>query len=447
MKAHYFRQTIAVALPITVTQLIGTISGFVGMAFLAQLGHHILAASALLFASQTMIFVISISPLFSISVLIARAFGAGTTREVGNMLQQGWLLGLLLSVLVITLYSLIKPILLACGQNPELVSQITPFFHIAVFGVPATMISVASSQFLLGIRRQKLVMIFMAIQMLVNTLASYALILGHWGMPKLGVAGWGWAYVLTAWFNLTLLVFVLVALKEFQKFSIFKSHLRNNWQHLKDLFRYGWPIMIQTGGELLSFGFVTIMVGWLGTTSLAAMQVVTQYLMIMVIPSFGYTMAAGILVGHALGEKKNHQAKIYGYVTLLMCVGTIVLLGTILNVFPTQFAHLFIQTNQPHYSEILNLIKKVFFVIAISQIFDAVRNSLTGSLRGLLDMKFPMVLGLICIWLIRVPCSYIFGFVLHGGVVGIAYGSIIGMSIAAAIIACRWYYKSKNLQA
>jgi MATE family multidrug resistance protein len=447
MKTHYIKQTIAVALPVTVTQLIGTVSGFVGMAFLAQLGHHILAASALLYAAQTMIFVISISPLFSVSVLISRAFGAGKVSEIGNIVQQAWALSLLLAVVIIVLYLSIKPILLACGQSLELVNDITPFFHTAVYGVPATMICVATSQFLLGIRRQKLVMLLMAVQMTLNALASYALILGHWGMPKLGVAGWGWAYVITTWFSLLLYVIVLLVLKEFQQFSIFKTHMRNNWKHLKDLFRFGWPIMVQTGGELLSFGFVTMMVGWLGTTSLAAMQVVTQYLMLLVIPSFGYTMAGAVLVGHSMGAKQYHQAKMFGYVSLATCVSTIVLLGALLNIFPAQFSHIFLHANEPHYAEILSLIKKVFFIIALSQIFDAVRNSLTGALRGLLDMKYPMIVGLVCIWLIRVPCSYLFGFVLHGGVVGMAFGGIIGMSIAAALIFARWHYKTKNLQA
>ena len=444
-KIDYIKQTISVAIPITVTQLIGTLSGFIGMAFLAQLGHHILAASALLYAAQTMTLVIFISPLFAISVLISRAFGSGDRHELGNMLQQGWLLSLILALPVIALYLSIKPILIACGQSVSLAQQITPFFHTAVYGVPATMLVIANSQFLLGIRRQKLVMLLMAIRLVINISLSYALILGHWGLPRLGVEGFGWAYVITAWSNLSIVLCLFLWRQEFKAFSIFKIHLRNNGQHLKDLFRYGWPIMVQTGGELLSFGFVTVMVGWLGTTSLAAMQVVTQYLMLMVIPSYGYTMAAGVLVGHALGAKKPYDAKVFGYVALITCVITIASLGLILNCFPTQLAHVFIHADQPHYTEILALIKKVFLIVAISQIFDSIRNSLTGALRGLLDMKFPMLIGLVSIWLLRVPGSYLFAFVLHGGVVGIALGGVAGMAIAAMIMLWRWHSKTRSL--
>lgn len=443
MQATYFKKTWSVALPIIFVQLIGTITSFIGMAFLATLGHDVLAASALLYSIQTMIFVIGMSPLFALSVLISRALGKGEQKEIGNILQQSWLLALILGAIIFVLYSYVGPILHAFGQAQPLIVIIKPYFYIARWGMPAILISVACSQFLLGVGKQKLVAVISCVQTLILIVASYTFVLGHFGVHKYGVAGWGIAFTISAWLNLGMLAIILYWQHDFKKFHIFHVHMKNGLQHLKDLFHFGWPIAIQTGGELLSFGFVTIMVGWLGTTSLAAIQVVTQFLMIMVIPAYGFSTAAGILVGHSMGAKKFTQARAFGYTSVIICASTIALFGILLNLFPTSLAHIFLSPSEPDYVQILSLVKTIFIIAAISQVFDSIRNSLTGALRGLLDMRFAMIIGLISIWILRVPVSYILAFKFHMGVVGIALGSVVGMIIGAAVIYWRWWSKTR----
>jgi MATE family multidrug resistance protein len=443
----YFKKTLAIAFPIILIQLIGSITGFIGMAFLAKLGHHILAASALLYSLQTMIFVISISPLFALSVLISRTHGAGEEKEIGNILQQSWMLGLILAVIIFILYSLIVPILTLFHQDKTLVLLIEPYFHLARWGAPATLMAVSCSQFLLGVGKQKLVAIISVLQMIVLLMSGYAFILGHFGMPRLGVAGWGIAYTITAWLTLFIVLAVFYFQHDFKKFYIFHVHVSNGLQHLKKLFHYGWPITIQTGGELFSFGFVMMMVGWLGIVPLAAMQVVTQFLMLMIIPAYGFSMGAGILVSRAMGAKQFSQARAFGYINFLLCLATIILFGIILNLFPENLARIFLQTSQANYQQIFSLVKTLFMIVAFAQVFDCIRNSLTGALRGLLDMRFPMFVGLICIWLLRVPLSYYLAFKLHMGVIGISYGSVVGMFIAAVIIFLRWQQKTKKFNA
>lgn len=439
----YYKKTCSVAFPIIFVQLIGTVTTFIGMAFLATFGHQVLAASALLYSIQTMIFVIGMSPLFALSVLISRAFGKGEEKEIGNIVQQSWLLALGLGVIIFVLYSLVQPLLLAFGQSPQLVAIIKPYFEIARWGMPATLIAVSCSQFLLGVGKQKLVATLSCLETAVLILTSYTFVLGHFGMPQYGVTGWGIAYTVTAWLMLLVKIAIFYWQDDFKRFHIFHVHMKNGWQHLKNLFHFGWPIAVQTGGELLSFGFVTIMVGWLGSTSLAAMQVVTQFLMIMVIPAYGFSAAAGILVGHSMGAKNQKNARAFGYSSVIVCVAIIACFGVLINLFPTTLSHLFLHPGEQNYHEILRLVKIIFMIAAVSQVFDCIRNSLTGALRGLLDMRFPMITGLISIWILRVPASYLLAFTFHMGVVGIAAGAIIGMIIGAAIIFWRWRSKTE----
>jgi MATE family multidrug resistance protein len=445
MQLNYIKKTAGVAWPIILSQLIGSITGFTGMALLAALGHTVLSASALLYSIQTMIFIIGISPLFALSVLISRANGKGNKAEIGNILQQSWMLALLLALIIFGVYSEISPLLQAFKQSPTLISVIEPFFDIARWGVPATILSVSCSQFFYGVGKQKLVAVITVAQAGLLILSGYSLVLGHFGFAQHGVAGWGVAYLVTSWSMLFVVITILFFKHEFKQYRVFHVHMSNGWQHLKDLFRFGWPITVQTGGELLSFGFMTIMVGWLGGTSLAAIQIVTQFLMIMVVPAFGFSMAAGILVGHSMGAKHYEQAKMFGTTNLILCVSIIGLLGLMLNIFSQNLAHIFLEPGEAGYQQILHLVKIMFVIVACTQIFDSARNCLTGALRGLLDMRIPMVVGLVTIWLLNVPCAYLLAFKLHFGVVGISLGSVAGTLIAAAVLFLRWRYKIGKL--
>ncbi|MEM9244005.1 MAG: MATE family efflux transporter [Pseudomonadota bacterium] len=445
MEAVYLKKTFSVALPVILTQLTTTITGFIGMAFLATLGHTVLAASALLYSIQTMILVIGASPLFSLSILVSRAFGGSEKHEIGIILKQSWILTLLIVLIIFVLYSSISFILHAFGQLPQLVAIIKPYFNIARWGVPAALMNISCSQFLLGIGKQKLVAMLSVLRTLFLIVTGYIFVLGHFGVMHYGVAGWGVAFTITAWLMLFIILSIFYWQHDFKKFQIFSMDMRGGLRHLNNLFKFGWPIMFQTGSELFSFGFVTLMVGWLGAVALASMQVVTQFLMIMVIPAYGFSMSASVLVGYSLGAKNYTQARIFGYINFILCTLLITFFAIVINVFPTQLAHIFLQPAEPNYQQILALVKTIFTIVAFSQIFDSIRNSLTGALRGLLDMRFPMIVSFIAIWVLRVPISYYLAFKLHMGVIGIAYGAVIGMFVGSIIIFWRWYQKTKNI--
>lgn len=61
---------------------------------------------------------------------------------------------------------------------------------------------------------------------------------------------------------------------------------------------------VQFGGELSAFFVVTMMIGWLGTDALAAVQVTQQWMFLIVVPIFAMSEAAGILVSQAVGAKE-----------------------------------------------------------------------------------------------------------------------------------------------
>src|SRR5437763_1852226 len=100
----------------TGSQLLNVASSFLCMAMLAALGHEVLAASALIFTTQLSIMVSGMAILFSLGVLISHAYGAKDIAVIGVLLQQGWVLGIIISVPIMLLFWNMGALMLIFGQ-------------------------------------------------------------------------------------------------------------------------------------------------------------------------------------------------------------------------------------------------------------------------------------------------------------------------------------------
>ena len=62
-----------------------------------------------------------------------------------------------------------------------------------------------------------------------------------------------------------------------------------------------------------------------------------------------------------------------------------------------------------------------------------------GALRGMSDMNVPTVITLVAYWPVALPASYLLGFVLDLGAVGVWLGYTVGLVIAAVALPVRFW--------
>lgn len=438
------KKILPLALPMTLIQLMSTAGGFVCMAMLAHLGHETLAASALIFSTQMSIMVISMSLLFSISILVGHAFGARNYSLIGNLIQQGWTLSLLIGIPIIILFLNMGSILVLLGQSPALSILVQEFFHGYIWAVIPLLLLACQQQLCYGINKQKLVVNISLFGIIILISTAYVLIFGKFGFPRLGVKGLGYAMSLQVWFGLILMTLLFYYDKSFKCFDLFSYRVHKNWSNLWQMLKIGWPISLQMGGELFSFFCTAVLVGWLGTTALAASQIITQYSVLLIIPMFSLSQATGISIGQAYGRNEFQQIKNLGIASMILAFILTCIVAIFLLVIPKTLASIYLDINNKINAETLHLVVILFAIVAISQIFDALRNVLMGALRGLLDTKYPMYCSLSVIWLIGIPLSYILAFIFHMGIVGIYIGSGIGLATGAFIMMHRWKVMTKK---
>ncbi len=437
------KRIFSLALPMAGSQFINVASGFLCMAMLAALGHEVLAASALIFSTQLSIMVSGMSMLFSLSVLVGHSYGAKNYIDIGNYVQQGWTLALLISIPIMLLFWNIDVVLLFLGESKEIANIVHSYFHAFVWAVIPGLLSTCNMQFGYGIHKKSLIVSTSVMSVMVLLITAYTLIFGKFGFPRLGVAGLGYATAAQYSFFFILSTLFFLFEKSFSQFKLFHYRVHQHLDHFKKMFKIGWPISVQMGGEMLSFFVSGIMIGWIGTTALAAFQIVNQYYFLIVIPMFSLSQASGILVGQACGAKKFNEIKKLSYASIAMVLIAGMLVASTFIAAPQTLASFYMNIHDPANAATLHLAILIFLIVAFSQLLDAVRNILIGILRGLLDTRFPMYMSLCTIWLIG-PLAYLLAFPLQYGAIGFVIGGMLGMLVGVAVMIYRWHKLSKQ---
>lgn len=430
------------SLPIVAVNVMNTVSGFVAMLFVAHLGHAQLAASALVTSLQTTFFVIAWAFLFSVSITISHARGADKPELIGCIVRQSWVLSLLIGFLMIVLFLNMKTILFIFHQPTQLVNLVQKYFYGLSFGVIPSLLSVCLSQFLTGVGKPRITLLWGASNFFLTTLLGYGFLFGKFYLPQFGMEGM--AYAISTSYSISLLILIVYLYKKtfFSNYKIFEFSNFFDFEVIKKLTHIGWPICAQFGVELLAFSFATIYMGWLSDRALAAQQIVNQINLIAVMIPYGIAQANAALIGHAIGEKRDELVRDIGFVSVMIGLIFSVIVALIYLFLPKPIIGLYLNIHDTMNEPTVYLTIRLLAVMAFAQVADSVRNIITGSLRGFRDTKIPMLVALISNWFISLPLGYLMAFTFHFGAVGVRAGFIFGFTIGAIWLVRRFHDKT-----
>ena len=226
-------ETLKYAVPMVGARVIGNAMGFIGMLMIAHLGHKQLAAGALVSSTSMTLLVIFWSFLFAAGVIIAPYFARKEHEEIGEIVRQIWLLGLLLAIPLCIIFLSVGPALLWMGQEKALVVLVSQYFHVLVWAVPPSFIFIGSMQFMTAVGKPKIVAYITMIEFIIMLPLGYGLVFGKLGLPNLGMVGMAYANVVTYWIGMIASLLWIRFYKHFQAFNIFKFKKPANYRHLK----------------------------------------------------------------------------------------------------------------------------------------------------------------------------------------------------------------------
>jgi len=188
------------------------------------------------------------------------------------------------------------------------------------------------------------------------------------------------------------------------------------WSDIAPILKIGLPMaldsMMFNGGKLL----VQIFMSGMGTAVMAANAVASSVTMLLEVPSGAVSLMAVTLVGQSVGAGEEARAKRYMISTTLASTLLLVVIGIPMWFFINKVCGLFTTDAEVRIiaAELVRLL--ILFSPLWSPSF-----VLPSGLRAAGDVRFPITVSIISMWICRVGLSWFFGVYLGGGVVGIWY--------------------------
>ena len=106
---------------------------------------------------------------------------------------------------------------------------------------------------------------------------------------------------------------------------------------------------------------------------------------------------------------------------------------------PRAIIALYIEADAPSNGAVVAIGVQLFMVAALMQVFDGTQAVAAGALRGYKDTTTPMLLAALGYWGIGFASSWVLGFPLGFGAVGLWWGILLGTVAVAVLLTLRLY--------
>ncbi|MDB5550716.1 MAG: family efflux transporter [Rhizobium sp.] len=436
-KSH-FVETLALGLPLIGAQLAQNGIHVTDIVIIGRIGTNELAAMVLAAQFYFTIFIFGSGFAAAVVPLAAQAFARGEIQQVRRATRMGLWIVMVFSALTMPIVLLSEPVLLALGQDPHVAELAASYLHIAGWSMFPALGFMVLRSFLSAVGRAGFVLYVTLIILVVNAAFAYVLVLGHFGVPALGLRGAAMVALGVNILGLVLTIWYIAALPELRRFEIFVRFWRIDWLVLREVFNLGLPISLTILAEVSLFTVASLLMGWIGTAELAAHGIALQCASLAFMIPLGLAQAATVRVGVAAGANDREALIRASWVVVIISAGIAVIGGLVFSIFPSFFAGLFLDRTKEDAATVLGLATTFVIIAGVFQLVDGLQAIGAGLLRGIKDTRIPMILALISYWGIGFVLAYVLAFPLGWGGIGIWLGFVFGLLAASFLLLGRF---------
>jgi putative MATE family efflux protein len=387
------RRVVSLAWPAVIDGLLVTLVHVIDTFLVSRVSEEALAGVGT--ATQVVFILIVVLTAISVgcSVLVAQAIGARDYARASIFTKQSLTAGTLLAIpLALFGYAFARPLIGFFGVEPAVADIAVEFLQVSAFAMIIFVNSFALAGIFRGMGDTRTPMLANLVGNFLNAVVAYGLIFGKLGMPELGVVGSAWGAVTSRLVVVMILLGVLVVRDT--KVSIAGRH---GWiprlQTIVDICRIGVPSAVEQFLSSLGFATMTGVAAMLGTSALAAHRITFNALSLSFMPAMGMAMAATAIVGQSTGAKDPASARKAAKISSTYAAIWMSMIGVVYFAFAPWIIQAF--SNDP---AVISQGTRALRVLAISQPFWSWMMVFSGSMRGIGNARFPMVVNSINLW-------------------------------------------------
>lgn len=390
-----------------------------------------------------------INNLFVLGLLLTMGFSMGAISQIGalyaqddkprivSILKSSIITDLLQGILIMLALTVLYFALPYLGQPEELLPLMRPYLLIQLVSLPFMVITGAFKQMTDSINDTKVSMAVMLVGNIWNIFFNWVLIFGYLGFPELGVVGAGLATFTSRVVMLLIYLGIFFLSGRYKAYLHYWKEARVKMADMLLLNRLGWPIAIQMGMEVASFSLVAIFLGWMGTNTLAAHQVMINIANVIFMFYVGVSTAVSIRVSNynGMGNLRGvRQTAFAGYEIILV-------FGIVMSILAFIFRHeapLLFTDNE----EVATIVASLAYPLVLYQLGDGMQTTFANALRGIGDVQKLMKYSFLAYIVISLPLSYFMGVTLEWGAFGVWMGFPFGLTTAAILYLRRFLWIS-----
>jgi MATE family multidrug resistance protein len=432
-------ETAKLALPIALTQLGQIAMMTTDLALIGRFGDGAIAAVSLAHLILFAGFVLGMGPISAVAPLAAQAFGARRPRMVRRALRVGIWAAVILGIPINLAQLWGEDILIAAGQAPETAALAARYLAGLAWSIIPAWCFIAIRNFMGAVNRPEPGLWVTLAAIPLNGVLAYALIHGVFGLPRLDLLGAGLATTLVNIAMCGAAIWICYAARPFRKYRVLGRFWRPDWRLLRQLFVIGAPI---SGSMLLEWGLFSsaaLLVGWIGTTELAAHQIALQIVTVLFMVPFGISLAATVRVGHAVGRRDPAATRRAGFSALALGTAVISAATLIVVVFRETIPLVFLGSDTAAHAETAKLVGALLLIGATFFINDSMQGIAAGALRGLNDTAMPLLFAIVSFWLVGFTSAYGLAFHTKLGVYGVWIGFSLSVAVFATLLIWRFH--------
>jgi putative MATE family efflux protein len=390
-------------LPVLVEQVLHLLVGFVDL----WLTGNYLPGEAYVAAMTLMIYTLwLIGNVFGFvalgsTAMVARFAGAGDRAMANRVMNQSIVTGLVwAAVLMAVTLPLAGHYPMLMGLDGTAAAAAHRYLSIELCVLPAVMVERVAVACLRGAGDMISGLVTMAIVNVINMVVSYSLARGIGPLPELGWTGIALGTAIGHVCGAIILLSLLAGGRA--GFHLRLNAMRPDGELIRRILRIGVPggfdVIMVSVCHLIYLRIVLA----LGDVAAAAHGIAIQVEALGYMPGGAFQISAATLAGQYLGARDLVRARRSVVMACGVASMIMVAAGAVFYVAATPLAAFFLG-NRP--SEVVPLAAVLLRIVAFAMLPLAINMVLVGALRGAGDTRWPLVLNLLGIVLLRVPLA------------------------------------------
>ena len=430
MKANtsHLLPIVRLSIPLIVGQLGVIVQQFADTAMVGHYGTAELSAAGFVGTVFNMFIFFLLGISYSTTPVVGSFFGRGEMADASGTLRESLLVNLCTALMVMLPLTWLYFHIELLNQPVELIPVARPYFLAILLSLPFLSVFNTFKQFSDALGETRMPMWVMLAANALNIVLNIPLIFGCpvIGIPPLGLLGAGIATLASRVFMAVAMGALVFFHKVYRPVVGIPGHvtLRGVWR----LWAIGLPISLQLCLETASFNVSGIFMGWIGTVSLAAHQVMCTIATLCFQVVYGIGAAAAVRVSQYAGRSEWDEVRCVAY-TAFSLAGCCVLLissGIVIGIRP--LTALF-TTN----GEVSLMVTALLLPFIFYQMGDCLQIVFANVLRGIARVRTMMWSAFVAYVLVSIPLSYAFAFLFGLGAVGVWWGIPFGLTTAGVL--------------